>query len=84
MLYINKIKKNKEGYVDRLKIKNFDAIDLFNNVISKDDKRKETQQNTDKFLAKGNQLAKQIGELYKRGKINQANALKIMTEAGWE
>jgi seryl-tRNA synthetase len=49
---------------------------LFDAVIAKDDERKATQQQADELLAKGNQLAKQIGELYKAGKVNEANVLK--------
>jgi len=76
MLHINKIREDKENYIALLKIKNMDATDLFNTVIAKDDARKATQQSADELLAKGNQLAKQIGELYKNGKADEANALK--------
>ncbi|MBC8474372.1 MAG: serine--tRNA ligase [Cryomorphaceae bacterium] len=76
MLHINKIRENKEDYIALLKVKNMDATELFNAVISLDDERKSTQQKADEFLAKGNQLAIQIGELYKRGKSQEANALK--------
>ena len=76
MLHINKIRDNKEAYITLLKVKNMDATELFNAVISLDDERKSTQQKADEFLAKGNQLAIQIGELYKTGKSQEANALK--------
>ena len=76
MLHINKIRDNKEAYITLLKVKNMDATELFNAVISLDDQRKATQQKVDEFLAKGNQLAIQIGELYKTGNSQEANALK--------
>ena len=76
MLHINKIRDNKEAYITLLKVKNMDATELFNAVISLDDERKSTQQKADEFLAKGNQLAIQIGELYKTGNSQEANALK--------
>jgi seryl-tRNA synthetase len=76
MLHINKIRDNKEAYITLLKVKNMDATELFNAVISLDDQRKATQQKADEFLAKGNQLAIQIGELYKTGNSQEANALK--------
>jgi seryl-tRNA synthetase len=76
MLHINKIRENKDSYIKLLKIKNFDASELLGLVIQKDDERKTTQQKTDEFLSKGNQLAKQIGELYKTGKAQEANILK--------
>jgi len=76
MLHINKIRENQESYIVLLKVKNMDATDLIINVITKDDERKATQQKADELLTKGNQLAKQIGELYKTGKAAEANALK--------
>ena len=76
MLHINKIREKKDSYIKLLKIKNFDASELLGLVIQKDDERKATQQKADEFLSKGNQLAKQIGELYKTGKAQEANVLK--------
>jgi seryl-tRNA synthetase len=76
MLHINKIRENQESYLALLKIKNIDATKLFSSVIAKDDERKATQQKADELLTKGNQLAKQIGELYKKGKADEANGLK--------
>ena len=76
MLHINKIRENKDSYIKLLEIKNFDASELLDLVIQKDDERKATQQKADEFLSKGNQLAKQIGELYKTGKAQEANVLK--------
>jgi len=76
MLHINKIRENKENYITLLKLKNMDATELFDAVIAKDDERKATQQKADELLSKGNQLAKQIGEMYKTGKAGEANVLK--------
>ena len=76
MLHINKIRENKDSYIALLKVKNIDATDLMTNAIAKDDERKATQQKADELLSKGNQLAKQIGELYKTGKAAEANVLK--------
>jgi len=76
MLHINKIRENKESFITLLKVKNIDATDLITNVIAKDDKRKATQKSADDLLAIGNYLAKQIGELYKTGKADEANVLK--------
>ncbi len=76
MLHINKIRENKDSYIALLKVKNLDATVLFDTVIAKDDERKATQQQADELLAKGNQLAKQIGELYKSGNATEANELK--------
>ena len=76
MLHINKIKQNKEAYISLLKSRNFDATELFDLVLSLDKDRRSTQQDTDKLLAKGNQLAIQIGEFYKSGESKKAVFLK--------
>ena len=81
MLHINKIRDNRESYIEQLKIKNFDAFTLIDAAIFKDDERKVTQQKADELLSKGNQLAKQIGELYKAGKAVEANVLKEESSA---
>jgi len=81
MLHINKIRDNRDRYIEQLKIKNFDSSTLIDAVISKDDERKVTQQKADELLSKGNQLAKQIGELYKTGKAVEANVLKEESSA---
>ena len=76
MLHINNIRDNKDSFINLLKVKNFDAVNLIANVIAKDDERKKNQKNADDLLAKGNKLAKQIGELFKQQKITEANQLK--------
>ena len=81
MLHINKIRDNRDSYIEQLKIKNFDAFTLIDAVIFKDDERKVTQQKADELLSKGNQLAKQIGELYQTGKAAEANVLKKESSA---
>ncbi|MBT6650064.1 MAG: serine--tRNA ligase [Flavobacteriales bacterium] len=81
MLHINKLRENRDSYIELLKIKNFDVSTLIDAVISKDDERKVTQQKADELLSKGNQLTKQIGELYKTGKAVEANVLKEESSA---
>jgi seryl-tRNA synthetase len=81
MLHINKIRDCRDSCIALLKIKNFDASNLIDAVISKDNERKVTQQKADDLLSKGNQLAKQIGALYKTGKTFEANMLKEESSA---
>ena len=76
MLHIVNIRKNKERYISLLKVKGFDAGVLLDTLIAKDDERKLTQHKVDDLLAKGNQLAKEIGELYKSGNVKDADILK--------
>ncbi len=79
MLQTTYIKENKNLVIERLKKRNFDAEETINKVITLDDERKETQQKLDNLLAENNQLAKQIGELYKNGKQQEANEIKTKT-----
>ena len=79
MLTIQKIKTNTEELKKLLTIKNFQELDLLDEVVSLDDKRKKLQGNLDSILAESNQLAKQIGQLFKEGKREEADAIKVKT-----
>ncbi|MEQ9405362.1 MAG: serine--tRNA ligase [Cyclobacteriaceae bacterium] len=57
-----------------------DASGVLNAILSKDASRKSIQQELDGILQKSNQLAKEIGQLFKEGKKEQAEELK--KEAG--
>ena len=48
-------------------------------VITLDDKRKSTQAELDSILAQSNQIAKEIGMLFKNGEVEKANAAKAQT-----
>ena len=76
MLHINKIRENKDTYIALLKVKHIDVSELFDSVISLDDERKLTQKHVDELLTKANQLALKIGDLFKAGKVKEANGLK--------
>ena len=76
MLNISNLREQKKEIVELLKIKNFNALDLIDSVIDKDNSRKLNQQKSDEVLSKLNQIAKEIGALYKQGKIEKANSLK--------
>ena len=76
MLNISNLREKKKEIVELLKIKNFNALDLIDSVIEKDNSRKLNQQKSDEVLSKLNQIAKEIGVLYKQGNIEKANSLK--------
>ena len=80
MLQLSFIRENKEMVIERLAIKNFDATELINNVIELDELRRSTQKKLDDSLAKSNQLAKEIGRLFKAG--DRSAAEKIKEESG--
>lgn len=76
MLQISTIKENPQEVINRLSIKNFDAKELVEKVISLDAQRRETQKKLDDNLAEANSIAQKIGVLFKTGKNAEANALK--------
>jgi seryl-tRNA synthetase len=76
MLHISDLRNNKEQIISSLKIKNFDAKNLVNSAIAKDDERKAIQQKSDDLLSQQNKIAKEIGVLYKTGKVEKASDLK--------
>jgi seryl-tRNA synthetase len=79
MLQINVIRENPQEIIDRLAIKNFDASALVEKIIALDLKRRETQKKLDDNLAESNNIAKEIGVLFKSGKASEANTLKERT-----
>lgn len=80
MLQLAYIRENKEDVLKRLGIKNFkDAEAIINKVIDLDNNRKSTQKQADDVKAEANGLAKQIGELMKSGKKEEAELLKTKT-----
>jgi len=76
MLQLQFIRDNKELVINRLKIKNFDASGLVEEIINLDNARRSTQKNLDDNLAKSNQLAKEIGKLFKEGQREQAETVR--------
>ena len=81
MLQTNYIRANKETILERYKKRNFDGSALIDQIIKLDDERKSTQHTLDNQLAEGNKLAKQIGQLFKEGKQQEAVQIKEQTKA---
>ena len=79
MLQLNYIREQKEEAIQKLAKKGFDATTILAEVITLDDKRKSTQAELDSILAQSNQIAKEIGMLFKNGEIEKANAAKAQT-----
>jgi len=79
MLQIAAIREQKEEFAKALKKRNIDAIPLLEKALSLDEKRRNIQAQLDDTLAESNKLSKQIGDLFKSGKTQEANALKEKT-----
>ena len=80
MLQVQNIVQNKKAYAEALGKRNIkDAIQILEEVIDLDQKRKSTQHTLDSNLAEANFLAKQIGGLMKEGKREEAETIKAQT-----
>ncbi len=76
MLTLRQIRESKAEVIERLAIKNFDANHLVEKIIALDDERKAIQVKLDHNLAEQNSIAKMVGNLFKEGKTEEANAAK--------
>ncbi|WP_273565413.1 serine--tRNA ligase [Maribacter halichondriae] len=81
MLQLQAIRDTKNEIITALKKRNIDAAPLIEGVIELDEKRRATQTQLDNVLAESNKLSKEIGELFKSGKAQEANTLKEKTGA---
>ena len=79
MLQVAYIRAHKEEVIERLAVKNFDAKEIIEELIVLDERRRNTQSENDAILAESNKLSKEIGELFKSGNVEQANAKKAET-----
>ena len=76
MLALTYIRNHKQEVILGLQKRNFDRIDLIDEIIELDQKRREIQTTLDSQLARANQLAKEIGPLFKSGQAQKAAPLK--------
>ncbi|NOZ34641.1 MAG: serine--tRNA ligase [Chlorobi bacterium] len=81
MLTLNQIRNNPEKLIQKLSVRNNDFSELIQNAIKTDDKRRELQGKLDAVSEQSNKLAKSIGQLYKEGKQDEANAAKANAAA---
>lgn len=79
MLHVADIQEHKDAYIKALTKRNFDAKEVFDQVLSLDEKRRSTQSELDNTLAESNKLSKEIGAMYKNGEAQKANILKEHT-----
>ena len=80
MLQVDFIKDNFSKVIDSLKKRNKDYSSDLKKIIDFDESRKKQQTKLDTLLFEVNNLSKQIGELFKNGKVDEANELKKEVE----
>lgn len=79
MLEIAAIRANAEDIKQRLAKKHFKELNLIDEILGVDEKRRATQTKLDENLARQNAIAKEIGDLFKQGKKEEAEAKKAET-----
>ena len=79
MLQISYIRENKEKVLTGLMKRNFGELELVEQAIALDEKRRALQTELDEALSKSNKLSKEIGALMKEGKKEEAEAAKEQT-----
>ena len=79
MLQVSYIRDNRDYVLERLAVKNFKQPGLVDEIIQLDEKRRSTQNQSDNVSAQANAAAKQIGELMRNGKKDEAEAIKANT-----
>lgn len=81
MLQVGYLRENTQEAIERLSLKIAAAREAVEEVLALDDKRRAAQKELDDLLAESNKLAKEIGDLYKNGQRERADALKAQTAA---
>jgi len=79
MLQVPFIRENRDRVIEALKKRNLEATQMIDEVITLDENRRRLQTELDNTLAESNGLSKEIGNLYKSGQADKANALKERT-----
>lgn len=79
MLTLNVLRGESDRVIERLKIKGVDATETVAKIAELDDLRKSLQQRADAAGAELNNIAKEVGRLFKEGKTEEANKAKERT-----
>lgn len=81
MLPLAQLREQPEKIKEGLTKRNFPQPALVDQLLETDRKRRALQSQLDETLSKSNQLANEIGALFKSGQIGEANELKAQTAA---
>src|SRR5690606_31274499 len=80
MLQVNYIRENRDHVIERLALKNFKQPALVDDIIALDEQRRQIQTESDAISASANASARQIGDLMRQGKREEAES--ITAESG--
>jgi len=76
VLQLSYIRENRDAVVDRLAVRNFTDAALVDELIRLDGSRRQVQGESEAVAAVANAAAKQIGELMRQGKREEAEAVR--------
>ena len=76
MLVVSEIAENLEKFAKSMLKRNIDVSPKLKKILELDEKRRASQAKLDNILAESNQVAKEIGELFKKGESEKAITLK--------
>ena len=76
MLPLNTLRENADAIAIAMDKRGLDARPMLSKILNLDQERRNLQARLDQTLAEANTASREIGELFKQGKANQANALK--------
>lgn len=81
MLALQYIRENKNSVLKGLEKRGFKSVELIYQIIDLDQQRRSIQTKLDSHLSDSNQMAKEIGNLFKSGETEKANTLKEKSTA---
>lgn len=81
MLQVNFIRQHADFVKERLAVKHFSQLNLVDELIALDEKRRKLQFERDELQSKVNAASKEIGNLMKSGRKEDADALKAEVAA---
>lgn len=79
MLEITRIRTEKEAIIEGLKKRNLDVTKTLDQILAADTNWRSAKTSLESISAELNNLAKEIGDLFKQGKQDDANAAKAKT-----
>ena len=79
MLTLNHIREERDQIIKALSKRGLDVSESIDQIISQDKERRSLQKELDDTLAESNGLSRQIGELMKSGKRDEAEGVKAQT-----
>jgi seryl-tRNA synthetase len=79
MLTVKFIEENRDYVIERLAVKRFNAQESIDLILDLDKQRRNLQNRNDSIQATLNTISKEVGVLFKSGKVQEAEAAKIKT-----